>query len=121
MTEKFSIAEKFAAFAEHWRPRVVGEFSGQELRVVKLQGEFPWHFHEDCDELFIVWKGDFRVEFRDRIERMQAGDALIVPRGIEHRTAADEGAEVLYIAPSGARNTGNVKDHVFTAPDGVRM
>jgi mannose-6-phosphate isomerase-like protein (cupin superfamily) len=120
--EKFAIGAKFAAFNEHWRPKVVGEFTGQELKLVKVKGEFPWHHHENYDELFIVWKGVLRVEFRDRVVRLAAGEAFVVPRGIEHRTAADREAEVIFIAPIGERNTGNIEDdHVFTAPDGVKL
>ena len=63
---KFSLAEKFSAFSEHWRPRTVAELNGQELKLVKIRGEFPWHSHEDADEMFLVWKGEIRLEFRDR-------------------------------------------------------
>lgn len=119
--EKFAITGKFARFSEHWRPKVVAEFTGQQLRLVKIKGEFPWHHHDAYDELFIVWKGAMRVEFRDRVVRLAAGEALVVPRGIEHRTAADREAEVMFVAPGGERNTGNVEDQFFTAPDGAKV
>jgi mannose-6-phosphate isomerase-like protein (cupin superfamily) len=119
--EKFAMTGKFARFSEHWRPKVVAEFTGQELKLVKVKGEFPWHHHETYDELFIVWKGVLRVEFRDRVVRLAAGEALVVPRGVEHRTVAKKEAEVIFIAPKGERNSGNVEDHVFTAPDGVKL
>jgi len=119
--QKFAIGGKLASIDEYWRPKVAAEFTGQELKLVKVKGEFPWHHHESYDELFIVWKGVLRVEFRDRVVRLAAGEALVVPRGVEHRTAADREAEVMFIAPRGERNTGNVEDHVFTAPNGVKL
>jgi mannose-6-phosphate isomerase-like protein (cupin superfamily) len=71
--------------------------------------------------MFLVWRGRFRVEFRDRIVELEAGELVVVPRGIEHRTAADEEAEVIVLEPAGVRNTGNVIDEKFTAPIGVRI
>jgi mannose-6-phosphate isomerase-like protein (cupin superfamily) len=119
--EKVSLAEKFGAFTEHWRPKIVGELNGQEVKVVKFKGEFLWHHHEHEDEMFLVWRGRMRVEFRDRAVELAPGEFLIVPRGIEHRTAADEEAEVVLFEPAATRNTGNVADPKFTAPSGVRI
>ena len=113
------LAQKFSLFTDHWRP--VGELNGQEVKVVKVQGEFPWHLHEAEDELFLVWRGRFRVEFRDRIVELGPGQFFIVPRGMEHRTAADEEAEVVIFEPREVRNTGNVVDETFTAPMGVKI
>lgn len=118
---KINLAEKFALFSEHWRPKLVGELNGQEVKLVKVQGVFPWHHHEHEDEMFLVWKGRFRVEYRDRIVELGPGEFTIVPRGVEHRTAADEEAEVLIFEPAAVRNTGNVEDAVYTAPQGVRV
>ena len=119
--EKVNLAEKFAAFSEHWRPKVVGELNGQEVKIVKLQGEFVWHKHDSEDELFLVWRGRFRVEFRDRTVELKPGEMLVVPRGVEHRTAADEEVEIILFEPAATRNTGNVVDPTFTAPSGVRI
>ena len=115
------LAAKFAAVAEHWRPKVVAALNGQELKVVKVQGVFPWHRHADCEELFVVWKGRFRVEFRDRIVDMGPGELCVVPRGVEHRTAADAEAEVLILEPAGVVNTGDAPTSEYTAPTGVRL
>jgi mannose-6-phosphate isomerase-like protein (cupin superfamily) len=119
--DKINLDEKFALFAEHWRPKVVAALNGQELKLIKVQGEFPWHVHETEDELFLVWKGIFRLEFRDRVVEMKAGECCVVPRGIEHRTCADEEAEILCFEPSGVRNTGNVSDETYTAPMGATL
>jgi mannose-6-phosphate isomerase-like protein (cupin superfamily) len=115
------LAAKFAALAERWRPRVVAALNGQELKVVKVEGVFPWHRHPDCEELFLVWRGRFRVEFRDRIVALGPGEYCVVPRGVEHRTAADEEAEVLVLEPAGVVNTGDAPASEFTAPGGVRV
>ena len=112
------LADKFAAFSDHWRPRVAAQLNGQDVRLVKVQGVFPWHSHADADEMFLVWKGRFRVEFRDRIETLDPGQFIVVPRGVEHRTAADEEAEVLIFEPSEVINTGDAAVSDFTAPQG---
>lgn len=116
-----SIEENFSRISEHWRPKVVAELNGQEVKLVKLHGEFPWHHHESADEMFLVWRGQMRVEFRDRIITLAAGEYCVVPRGVEHRTCAEEEANVVLFEPAATRNTGNVIDERFTAPDGVRL
>lgn len=119
--EKISLPDKFARFSEHWRPKVVAALNGQEVKLVKVQGVFPWHQHDHEDEMFMVWRGRFRVEFRDRIVDMGPGEFVVVPRGVEHRTAADEEAEVLIFEPAAVRNTGNIVDDMFTAPQGATI
>ncbi len=118
---KVNLAEKFASFAEHWRPKIVGELNGQEVKLVKFQGEFVWHQHAEANELFLVWRGRMRVEFRERVVELAPGEFLVVPRGIEHRTAADEECEVVLFEPAATRNTGDVTDPALTAPGGVRI
>jgi len=119
--DKVNLDDKFSRFTEHWRPKIAAELNGQEVKLVKVQGVFPWHHHEREDELFLVWRGRFRVEFRDRVVELGPGELVVVPRGVEHRTAADEEAEVLIFEPAEVTNTGNVRDDVFTAPQGVRV
>ena len=92
---KVNLAEKFALFADHWSPKVVGELNGQQVKLVKFQGEFVWHHHDAEDELFLVVAGSFRMEFRDRTVTLSAGEFLIVPRGVEHRPVADGPAVAL--------------------------
>ena len=120
-TVSVNLNHKFSLFSEHWRPKVVAELNGQEVKLVKFKGEFVWHHHDSQDELFLVWKGQFRLEFRDRSVELRAGEFLVVPRGIEHRTVAEEEVEVVIFEPAETLNTGNVVDDKFTAPGGVTV
>jgi mannose-6-phosphate isomerase-like protein (cupin superfamily) len=105
-----NVGEKFRQFTEPWRPKIVGELNGQQVKLVKLQGPFVWHHHDHEDELFLVVKGRFRMELRDRTIGLEEGEFLIVPRGVEHRPVADEEAHVLLFEPASTLNTGNVRD-----------
>lgn len=115
---KASLTEKFSLIHEHWRPKVVAELNGQEVKLVKFLGEFPWHHHEREDEMFLVWRGQMTIEFRDGRVNLQPGEFCVVPRGVEHRTMAETEAEVLVFEPAQTRNTGNIVDDKFTAPNG---
>ncbi|MCY2961071.1 MAG: cupin domain-containing protein [Planctomycetota bacterium] len=110
------LTEAFARIEEHWRPRVAASWNGQAVKLVKFRGEFVWHRHEDADELFLVWRGRMRLEFRDGVVTLAAGQLAVVPRGVEHRTSADEEVEVLVLEPADVRNTGDVLDARLTAP-----
>jgi len=115
--DKITLDDKFSLFTEHWRPKVVAALNGQEVKVVKVQGVFPWHRHADIEEMFLVWRGRFRVEYRDRVIDMGPGEMCVVPRGVEHRTAADEEAEILVFEPSDVVNTGDAPVSEYTAPN----
>lgn len=104
------LREKFAAIDEHWSPRIVAELNGQQVKLVKFRGEFVWHHHAREDELFLVHRGRFRMEFRDRTVDLGPGEMIVVPRGVEHRPVADEEVEVVLFEPAGTVNTGNVLD-----------
>lgn len=118
--EPIDLAAKFAGFQERWRPKIAAQLNGQDVRLVKAQGVFPWHRHDGAEEMFLVWKGRFRIEFRERTVELAPGQMLVVPRGVEHRTAADEEAEVIVFEPSEVVNTGDAPVSAFTAPAGVR-
>lgn len=113
--EKVNLDDKFGCFAEHWRPKIVATLNGQELKVVKFQGEFLWHQHDETDELFLAWKGHFRIEFRDRTVTLGPGELIVIPRGVEHRPVAEHEVEVLLIEAAETVNTGNVVDERLTA------
>jgi mannose-6-phosphate isomerase-like protein (cupin superfamily) len=108
--EKVNLRDKFAVFADHWKPKIVGQLNGQQVKLVKFRGEFVWHHHDHEEELFLVVKGRFRMEFRDRQVWLEEGEFLIVPRGVEHRPVAEEEAHVLLFEPASTLNTGNVRN-----------
>jgi mannose-6-phosphate isomerase-like protein (cupin superfamily) len=110
IVEKVNVREKLAQFADHWSPKVVGELNGQHVKLVKFVGEFVWHTHDHEDELFLVVHGRFRMEFLDRHVWLEAGEFLIVPRGVEHRPVADEEVHVLLFEPATTLNTGDVRN-----------
>src|SRR5262249_10661136 len=113
--EKVRLEEALARFNDHWNPRIVGELNGQQIKVVKFQGEFVWHHHHDEDEMFLVARGSFRMDFRDssgceRSCEINEGEFVIVPRGTEHRPRAAEECHVILFEPAGTLNTGNVRN-----------
>ena len=113
-----NLAEKLSTFSEHWRPRVVAELNDVQFKVVKLQGEFLWHRHDDTDEAFLVLAGEMEIEFRDRIETVRAGELIVVPRGVEHVTRASAECHALIVEPRGVVNTGEAGGSL-TAPNDV--
>ncbi len=115
--EKVNLEAAFAGVPDPWRPRVVGELNGQEVKLARIHGTFVWHRHDEAEELFLAVRGRMRVELRDRSVELGPGEFFIVPRGTEHRTASEDGAEALIVTAAGLRNTGNVVDPVYTAPD----
>ncbi|HEX8391437.1 MAG TPA: cupin domain-containing protein [Longimicrobium sp.] len=110
MPEPISLREKLSRFDDHWNPRVIAELNGQHVKLAKFRGEFIWHDHADEGELFMVLRGSFRMEFRDRTVEVREGEILVVPRGVEHRPVADEEVHVLLFEPASTRHTGDVVD-----------
>ena len=106
---KVNIDEKLSLFTDYWNPRIVGELNGQQVKLVKLQGEFVWHKHDNEDELFYVVKGVLKMEFRDRSVVINEGEFLIVPRGVEHKPVADNEVAVMLFEPDSTLNTGNTR------------
>lgn len=108
MPEKVNLAEKFSHIREYWKPYIAGELNGQMVKLDKLKGEFVWHHHENEDEMFLVVKGQFRIEFRDKVVKLKEGEFIVVPRGVEHKPVADEECWILLFEPASTLNTGNV-------------
>jgi len=106
--EKVNIAEKFAQVKEYWKPYIAAELNGQMVKLDKIKGEFVFHHHDNEDEMFLVVKGRFRMEFRDRHVWIEEGEFVVVPRGVEHKPVADEECWFLLFEPSSTLNTGNV-------------
>ena len=110
MIDKVNIPEKLASFSDQWAPRVVARYNDNEVRLVKVEGEFIWHQHADTDELFLVLDGTLEMELRDRTVTLEAGELFVVPRGTEHRPCARNGeVKLLLIDPKDLPNTGDPK------------
>ena len=137
MPPEVNLSSKFSQIHEHWKPHIAGELNGQLIKLVKFQGEFVWHHHDNEDEMFFVVKGQFRMEFRDepsgpeglnssgrdsarlqsvpspkreadRIVTIHEGEFIVVPRGVEHKPVADQECWVMLFEPASTLNTGNV-------------
>ena len=104
---KVNLAEKLALFSEQWQPKVVAAMNDYELKLVKLQGEFTWHTHDQTDELFLVLSGRLTIHMRDGDVVLDPGELFVVPRGVEHCPEADDETHVLLIEPCGVVNTGD--------------
>ena len=105
--QKVNLNEKFSLITDHYNPRIAGELNGQQVKLVKIKGDFVWHHHEKEDELFLVLKGVLIMDFRDQTVEIHAGEFIIVPHGVEHRPRATEEAEVMLFEPATTLNTGN--------------
>lgn len=108
MTDKVNLADKLGRFSDHWAPRIVARYNDNEVRLVKVEGEFIWHQHPDTDELFLVLEGELDMEFRDRTVTLGPGELIVVPRGTEHRPCARHGeVKLLLMDPRDMPNTGD--------------
>jgi mannose-6-phosphate isomerase-like protein (cupin superfamily) len=101
-----SIGEKLAAFSDHWNPRIVANYNGNEVRVAKVEGDFTWHKHGETDELFFVVSGELGIEFRDGARHLKAGEMIVGPKGVEHRPFAASECHILLMDREGEPNTG---------------
>lgn len=117
---KVNLRDKLALFDERWSPRIVGQVNDVQVKVAKLEGTFPWHTHDEEDELFLVLEGRLTLELRDRAVVLEAGEFLVVPRGVEHRPVAEEEVHVVLIEPATTLNTGNVRnERTVAAPEWI--
>ncbi|MEN2710235.1 cupin domain-containing protein [Sphingomonas sp. NPDC092331] len=108
MSEVVNLAEKFAGFSEHWAPRIVARYNDNDIRIVKVAGEFVWHSHPETDDFFLVLEGVLDIELRDRTVTLHPGEIFVVPRGVEHRPVARRGeVKLIVIEPMGTPNTGD--------------
>jgi mannose-6-phosphate isomerase-like protein (cupin superfamily) len=117
MVEAVNLAQKLALFQEYWSPKVVGELNDNYLKVVKLNGEFVWHKHDDDDELFLVLQGRLVIRLRDQDITLNEGDFVVVPQGVEHQPFAEDEVHALLIEPKSVINTGDADDERKIAPD----
>jgi mannose-6-phosphate isomerase-like protein (cupin superfamily) len=107
MPTAISLSEKLSAFSEHWSPKIVAQFNGHDVMVVKLKGEFVWHSHAETDDFFLVLKGNLVIQLRDGEVRLSPGELYVVSKGVEHRPVAEEEVDLLLIEPCGTPNTGD--------------
>jgi mannose-6-phosphate isomerase-like protein (cupin superfamily) len=106
--DRIDLAEKLKLFSDHWSPKIVAGVDDYEVKLVKVVGDFVWHSHEDADELFLVVKGGFRMDFRDRQIEIGEGQMIVVPRGVEHKPFAEHECSMLVLERKGIVNTGDV-------------
>lgn len=114
-----NFAQKLKLFDEHWSPKVIAEMNDYQFKIVKLLGEFVWHKHEDTDETFMVLEGQLKIEFRDGLVEIGAGEMFVVPKGVEHKPIANEEVKALIIEPRGVVNTGAETESDLTADNDV--
>ncbi len=107
MDKAINLSEKLEKFSEHWSPKIIAEYNGNEVMVVKFKGEFPFHSHPDTDDLFLVLEGRMVMELRDRRIEVGPGELYVVPKGVEHRPVAEEEVKVLLLEPKGEPNSGD--------------
>lgn len=108
--EKVNLKEKLSLFTDHWNPKIVGEVNDCHIKLVKFKGEFVWHHHDEEDEMFLVVDGSFVMKLPDRDIRLEAGEFIIIPHGVEHLPVAEEEVSLLLIEPKSTLNTGNLKN-----------
>lgn len=107
-----NVHEKLNLFSDHWHPHIIAELNGQAVKVAKLQGDFIWHDHKDEDELFYVLKGTLFIEFRTETKMIQAGEIIVVPKGVEHRPYAPEEVWIMLFEPIQTKHTGDVEHQI---------
>jgi len=108
-TDKINLVSKLARFQDHWKPRTVAQLNEYDIMVVKVQGEFVWHKHDNTDDFFLVLDGRLEIRLRERTVRLGPGELFVVPRGVEHQTYAEQEASLLLIEPTGTPNTGDAR------------
>jgi mannose-6-phosphate isomerase-like protein (cupin superfamily) len=120
MTDVVNLAQKLSLFGDHWSPKIVGELNDSYIKLVKLKGEFVWHQHESEDELFLVVKGRLLIKLRDRDLRLDEGELVVIPRGVEHLPVAEDEVHVLLLEPKTTVNTGDVRsERTVEAPERI--
>ncbi|WP_347310859.1 cupin domain-containing protein [Defluviimonas sp. SAOS-178_SWC] len=102
-----NLAQKLSLFDTHWDPKVVASYNGNDIMVVKFQGEFPFHDHPDTDDFFLVIEGEVILDVEGQSHRLGPGELFVVPKGVRHRPRAEREAKVLLIEPAGTPNTGD--------------
>ncbi len=111
---KINISEKLSMFDDYYNPRIIGALNGQHVKLVKLQGEFIWHKHDNEDELFYVLEGTLKMELRNETIEIHKNEFLIVPRGVEHKPVAENEVSIMLFEPATTLNTGDAEANELT-------
>jgi len=114
---KINLKEKLSLFSDHWSPKVIAEMNDYQFKLVKIQGDFVWHHHDDTDEVFIVIEGTMNIEFENETVELNEGDMYVVPKGVEHKPYAEEECKVMIVEPRGVVNTGNTDGDLTASND----
>ena len=114
---KINLKEKLALFSDHWSPKVIAEMNDYQFKLVKIQGDFVWHHHDDTDEVFIVIEGSMKIEFENETIELNEGDLYVVPKGVEHKPYAEEECMLMLVEPRGVVNTGNTEGDLTASND----
>ena len=113
---KVNFRDKLSKFSDQWTPKVIAEMNDYQFKLVKIEGDFVWHEHDDTDEAFIVIEGSMRIEFEDGWVELEEGEMYVVPKGVRHKPCADSECKVMLVEPRGVVNTGDA-DSDMTAPN----
>ena len=116
--KSINFKEKLSKFSEHWTPKIIAQMNDYHFKVVKFQGEFVWHCHDNTDEVFIVLHGDMSIAFRDGSINLKAGEMFVVPKGVEHKPFAKKECKAMLVEPAGTINTGDTRSEM-TADDNM--
>tara|TARA_B110000037_G_C16846617_1_gene394064 strand:+ start:109 stop:474 length:366 start_codon:yes stop_codon:yes gene_type:complete len=117
MTEPINLDQKLGLFSDHWSPKIIAELNDQHVKLAKLKGELVWHSHANEDEMFLVISGCLKIEFRDRVETLNPGELIVIPKGVEHRPVAQEEVSVMLFEPKTTLNTGDAQTSNLTRND----
>ena len=115
--QTINFEEKLAKFSEHWSPRIIAQMNDYHFKIVKVQGEFVWHDHPETDEVFMVLKGRLEIQFREGRVLVREGEMFVVPKGLEHKPAAEAECHILLVEPAGTINTGDIVNERTAAND----
>ena len=115
--DKINLKEKLSKFSDYWSPKVIAEMNDYQFKLVKIQGDFVWHNHDDTDETFIVIEGEMKIEFENETVELSEGDMFVVPKGVEHKPWAENECKIMIIEPRGVVNTGNSEGDLTASND----
>jgi mannose-6-phosphate isomerase-like protein (cupin superfamily) len=110
--KKVNISKKLSQINDYWNPRIAGELNGQQIRLVKIKGDFPFHKHDYEDEMFLVIKGLLKLDFKDEQIDVFEGEFIIVPKGVLHRPIAKEEVQLMMFVTESNINTGNLENEL---------